>query len=86
MTNILHYDDLIKISNALTESGYGPETEMEITIPIRTQQYMNRINDDFAFKLGINEEEKSKDPQEIKISIGGFTYRYYLNELDDSNL
>ena len=81
---VLKYDDLIKLSNAITELGYD-QSNITVNIGIRTKQRLNRLNDDFFFKSGLPEEERLKDVSEINVVIGGIQYHYYVKEEETEN-
>lgn len=76
---VLKYDDLVTISNALTELGYD-QSNITVNIGIRTKKRLNRLNDDFFYKSGLPEEERVKDVSEINVVIGGISYHYYVIE------
>lgn len=74
---VLKYDDLIKLSNSITELGYD-HSNITVNIGIRTRERLNRLNDDFFFKSGLPEEQRITDVSEININVGGITYHYYI--------
>lgn len=76
---VLKYDDLIKLSNAITELGYD-HSNITVNIGIRTKERLNRLNDDFFYRSNLPEEQRIKDVSEININIGGITYHYYVIE------
>lgn len=87
MDKILKYDDLVKISNALNENGYGCEN-LTIEIAIHTQKMLNRINNDFFYRSGKKEEERvTSDVSDVNITLNGVKFRYVCDaeKFDQNN-
>ena len=79
MDKTLKYDDLVKISNILSENGYNC-SNVTVEIVVHTQKMLNRLNSDFFFRSGLSADKKVEDVSEINISLNGVKFRYVCDE------
>lgn len=79
---LLKLNDIAKIASSLIEMGYK-DSGLSVSIPIRTQIMLNKINDEMFKKFGIN-ENKVTDVSEVNLNIMGINFRYYLYK-DEEN-
>lgn len=78
---ILSKNDLIEIAEFFVEKNYGDNIHIEIELP--DQKTMNRVNEDFYYKLKINEkngEDSLEEIDELNINVGGVKFRYFIKE------
>lgn len=80
---IYSYDDLVKISNLLTENNLSYDN-LTIDIGIKTQKMLDRINYDLFHNLNPKSNETVKSVDEIIISINGVKFRYFLDKNNDN--
>ena len=50
LKELLKYDDLVKISNILSENGYNC-SNVTVEVAVHTQKMLNRLNSDFFFRI-----------------------------------
>lgn len=82
MDKTLKYDDLVKISNILSENGYNC-SNVTVEIAVHTQKMLNRLNSDFFFRSGLSADKKIEDVSEINISLNGVKFRYVCDEKEE---
>jgi hypothetical protein len=82
MDKTLKYDDLVKISNILSENGYNC-SNVTVEIAVHTQKMLNRLNSDFFFRSGLSADKKVDDVSEINISLNGVKFRYVCDEKEE---
>ena len=82
MDKTLKYDDLVKISNILSENGYNC-SNVTVEIVVHTQKMLNRLNSDFFFRSGLSADKKVEDVSEINISLNGVKFRYVCDEKEE---
>ena len=82
MDKVLKYDDLVKISNILSENGYNC-SNVTVEVAVHTQKMLNRLNSDFFFRSGLSEDKKVDDVSEINISLNGVKFRYICDEKEE---
>lgn len=82
MDKTLKYDDLVKISNILSENGYNC-SNVTVEIAVHTQKMLNRLNSDFFFRSGLSADKKVEDVSEINISLNGVKFRYVCDEKEE---
>jgi 2C-methyl-D-erythritol 2,4-cyclodiphosphate synthase len=82
MDKTLKYDDLVKISNILSENGYNC-SNVTIEIAVHTQKMLNRLNSDFFFRSGLGADKKVENVSEINISLNGVKFRYICDEKEE---
>lgn len=76
------YEDLLKISEALREIGYGEE-DFEIAIPVLTKERMQKVNEEIFYAVSKDnneQQELSRNVDEININVGNIRFRYFLTE------
>ena len=82
MDKTLKYDDLVKISNILSENGYNC-SNVTVEIAVHTQKMLNRLNSDFFFRSGLSADKKVENVSEINISLNGVKFRYICDEKEE---
>ena len=83
MDRILKYDDLVKISNTLSEIGYNCDN-LTIEIGIRTQKMLDRINADFFYKVNNDvDQKKLENVSEVNVRLNGVKFRYVHQDIDE---
>lgn len=82
MDKTLKYDDLVKISNILSENGYNC-SNVTVEVAVHTQKMLNRLNSDFFFRSGLSADKKVDDVSEINISLNGVKFRYICDEKEE---
>lgn len=74
---LLKYDDVLKISAFLKENGYASDS-IEIVNYLPNIKMLNRVNDDYFYRLNGGSGDKPDDnTDEITVNIGEcfFTYK-----------
>ena len=85
MTNVLKYDDLLKIEEFLRENELD-SGNLSVVMLIETQERLNRINKDYYFKANPNGTTPSnQDIKDINIKIGNVMFTYKLRKRDEDN-
>jgi hypothetical protein len=82
MDKTLKYDDLVKISNILSENGYNC-SNVTVEVAVHTQKMLDRLNSDFFFRSGLSADKKVDDVSEINISLNGVKFRYVCDEKEE---
>lgn len=82
MDKVLKYDDLVKISNILSENGYNC-SNVTVEVAVHTQKMLNRLNSDFFFRSGLSEDKKIDNVSEINILLNGVKFRYICDEKEE---
>ena len=82
MDKTLKYDDLVKISNILSENGYNC-SNVTVEVAVHTQKMLNRLNSDFFFRSGLSADKKIEDVSEINISLNGVKFKYVCDEKEE---
>lgn len=82
MDKTLKYDDLVKISNILSENGYNC-SNVTVEVAVHTQKMLDRLNSDFFFRSGLSADKKVEDVSEINISLNGVKFRYVCDEKEE---
>lgn len=78
MVNVLKTDDLTAIEQFFQSGGYDNEN-IEVVNYIRTQERLNKLDREFFYKTNPpTAAYEQKDVSEIKINVGGVTFRYVL--------
>lgn len=74
---IVKIEDIIKLSKFLSENGFA-DKDITINIGVKTPEMLNRINEEIYFRNS-NKENELKSVDEIILNVGGYTYKYYVN-------
>ena len=74
---ILKFDDLVNISNALWQAGYGEE-RFNILIPVENKEILDKLNEDFHYRFN-QDGEINFDVDDINIKIGRHSFTYYVD-------
>lgn len=74
---IVKLDDIIKLSQILNENGFANK-DITINIGVKTPEMLNRINEEIYFRNS-NKENNLKIVDEIILNVGGYKYKYYVN-------
>ena len=74
---IVKIEDIIKLSKFLSENGFV-DKDITINIGVKTPEMLNRINEEIYFRNS-NKENELKSVDEIILNVGGYTYKYYVN-------
>lgn len=82
MDKTLKYDDLVKISNILSENGYNC-SNVTVEVAVHTQKMLDRLNSDFFFRSGLSVDKKVENVSEINISLNGVKFRYICDEKEE---
>jgi hypothetical protein len=82
MDKTLKYDDLVKISNILSENGYNC-SNVTVEVAVHTQKMLDRLNSDFFFRSGLSADKKVENVSEINISLNGVKFRYICDEKEE---
>lgn len=82
MGKIFDYNDLLSISNLLLENGYNYDN-LTIEIDVPTLKMLNRLNDDFFFKSGIEDNKRVKNVRDFSVNMNGVKFRYICRNNDD---
>lgn len=77
---ILNKEDLLEIAQFFIEKNYGNNVHIEIEVP--DQQTLNKVNEDFFYRLKAENENTSlvEEPEELIINVGGIKFRYFVKE------
>lgn len=80
MTEFLKYDDVLKLSQLLTENGFD-KYNLLITTMVDKQDTLNKIDEDYYYRLAESDEPyKPKNNDELEINVGSFKYKYIIND------
>jgi hypothetical protein len=82
MTNVLKYDDLLKIEEYLRESGYD-NGNLSVVMGIETQERLNRINKDYFYKVNKAGKPNEGNVDKVNVQIGNVKFIYQLKERND---
>lgn len=74
---IVKLEDIVKLSQILNENGFANK-DITINIGVKTPEMLNRINEEIYFRNS-NKENNLKIVDEIIINVGGYKYKYYVN-------
>ena len=74
---IVKLEDIVKLSQILNENGFANK-DITINIGVKTPEMLNRINEEIYFR-NINKENNLKIVDEIILNVGGYKYKYYVN-------
>jgi hypothetical protein len=74
---IVKIEDIMKLSKFLSENGFA-DKDITINIGVKTPEMLNRINEEIYFRNS-NKENELKSVDEIILNVGGYTYKYYVN-------
>jgi hypothetical protein len=74
---IVKIEDIMKLSKFLSENGFAYK-DITINIGVKTPEMLNRINEEIYFRNS-NKENELKSVDEIILNVGGYTYKYYVN-------
>jgi hypothetical protein len=74
---IVKIEDIMKLSKFLSENGFA-DKDITINIGVKTPEMLNRINEEIYFRNS-NKENELKTVDEIILNVGGYTYKYYVN-------
>lgn len=74
---IVKLEDIVKLSQILNENGFANK-DITINIGVKTPEMLNRINEEIYFRNS-NKENSLKIVDEIILNVGGYTYKYYVN-------
>lgn len=74
---IVKLDDIVKLSQILNENGFANK-DITINIGVKTPEMLNRINEEIYFRNS-NKENNLKIVDEIILNVGGYKYKYYVN-------
>lgn len=79
---ILKYDDILKISTFFKENGYeGFDIELVNYLP--NDKLLNRVNDDFFYRINRGEGEKPEDnTDEVSVKVGEYKFTYKVRNED----
>lgn len=80
---IIKYDDVLKIASFLKENGYD-KYGLTISSVIETKDMLNKINEDFYYRIYGNNNEKPMYSDEINISVEGINFNYILKNGNDN--
>jgi hypothetical protein len=70
-------EDIVKLSQMLNENGFANQ-DITINIGVKTPEMLNRINEEIYFRNS-NKENNLKIVDEIILNVGGYKYKYYVN-------
>ena len=77
--SIIKLEDIIKVSAIMSENGFS-DRGIVIHIPIKTQELLNKINEDLYYKNTTDEEKVCPNSvDEIVVNINGITFKYILD-------
>lgn len=74
---IVKIEDIMKLSKFLSENGFA-DKDITINIGVKTPEMLNRINEEIYFRNS-NKENELKSVDEIILNVGGYIYKYYVN-------
>jgi hypothetical protein len=74
---IVKLEDIVKLSQILNENGFANK-DITINIGVKTPEMLNRINEEIYFRNS-NKENSLKVVDEIILNVGGYKYKYYVN-------
>ena len=74
---IVKLEDIVKLSQILNENGFANK-DITINIGDKTPEMLNRINEEIYFRNS-NKENNLKIVDEIILNVGGYKYKYYVN-------
>lgn len=74
---IVKLEDIVKLSQILNENGFANK-DITINIGVKTPEMLNRINEEIYFRNS-NKEDNLKIVDEIILNVGGYKYKYYVN-------
>jgi hypothetical protein len=74
---IVKLEDIVKLSQILNENGFANK-DITINIGVKTPEMLNRINEEIYFRNS-NKENNLKIVDEIILNVGGYKYKYYVN-------
>lgn len=74
---IVKLEDIVKLSQILNENGFANK-DITINIGVKTPEMLNRINEEIYFRNS-NKENSLKIVDEIILNVGGYKYKYYVN-------
>ena len=77
---LLTSTDLEKISEILTDNGYG-DYDLCVVIKVQNKNSLSRINDDFFYRN--NSEGTPPDVDEVNVDVGGVHFKYVVDEDGD---
>jgi hypothetical protein len=78
---IVKLEDIVKLSQILNENGFANK-DITINIGVKTPEMLNRINEEIYFRNS-NKENNLKIVDEIILNVGGYTYKYYVNNSEN---
>lgn len=74
---IVKLEDIVKLSQILNENGFANK-DITINIGVKTPEMLNRINEEIYFRNS-NKDNNLKIVDEIILNVGGYKYKYYVN-------
>jgi len=77
VNGLLGSNDLEKIAGLLEENGYG-DSNLTITINVRSKDILSRINDDFFYRNNV--EGTPPEVDEVNVDVGGVHFKYVVDE------
>lgn len=78
---IVKLEDIVKLSQILNENGFANK-DITINIGVKTPEMLNRINEEIYFRNS-NKENNLKIVDEIILNVGGYKYKYYVNNVEN---
>lgn len=79
MKKILKIEDVMKIGDFLAENGYN-DYSFTISTKVDNKDTLDKINEDFFYKLNGDVNEKPEYGDSVRIKIGGIEFTYEVNE------
>ena len=75
--NIIKYDKMMDLVYLLKENGFD-KYNFTITSEVNTREQLNKLNEDFFYKLPENADKTPEYGDEISVNFDGITFRYVI--------
>ena len=76
---IVKLEELVKLSAILKENDFSNKG-VEIIIKVKTNELLNKINEDIYFKNKTPDSPQLSHTDEIILNINGITFKYVVEE------
>ena len=84
LKNIIKYDKMLELSYLLKDNGFD-KFGFSIVTEVDTKEQLNKINEEFFYKVPENEGKTPDYGDEICVDVEGIIFKYIVKEDAEDN-
>ncbi len=84
LRDIIKYDKVMELAYLLKDNGFD-KYGFSIVTEVDTKEQLNKLNEDFFYKIPENKEKTPDYGDEISVNVGGIAFKYVIKENVENN-